>query len=201
MTQQYSDAERNAEGQARINAIGINSQIRILSGAPPANLAAAETGVLVAQYAGNATQYGTVAGGVITTSAVANTTASAANPGTSCYYRVRTSAGLAVSQGTVHQRTTIATNALTAANGNVLNFASTTGVLVGMQINSGTGVLEGTKVIAVTGTTVTMSQSSTAGVAAAASIEFGGDMTFDNLNLTLGQAMTFGTRTEKMAGA
>ena len=201
MTQQYSDAERNAEGQARINAIGINSQIRILSGAPPANVAAAETGVLVAQYAGSATQYGTVAGGVITTSAVANTTAAAANAGTPCYYRVRTSAGVAVSQGTVHQRVTIATSALTAANGNVLNFASTAGVLVGMQINSGVGILEGTRVIAVTGTTVTMSQSSTAGVANAASIEFGGDMTFDNLNLTIGQAMTFGTRTEKMAGA
>ena len=70
-----------------------------------------------------------------------------------------------------------------------------------MEINSGTGVLEGTKVIAVTSTTVTMSQSTTAGVASAASIVFGGDMTFDNLNFTIGQNLTFTSRTEKMAGA
>ena len=199
MTQQYSDAERNAEGQARIGAIGINAQIRILSGAIPANVAAAETGTLLAQFAGNATQYGTVATGIITTSAVANTTASAA--GTAGYYRIRTSAGLAISQGTVYQRVTIATNALSAANSNVLNFAATTGVVVGMEINSGTGIVEGTKVIAVTGTTVTMSQATTAGVASAASIVFGGDMTFDNATFALNQTLTLTSRTEKMAGA
>ena len=198
MTQQYTDAERNAEGQARISAIGINAQIRILSGAVPANAAAAETGVLLAQFAGNATQYGTVAAGVITTSAVANTTASAA--GTAGYFRVRTSAGLAVTQGTVNQRVAIATGSLTAANNNVLNFAATTGVAVGQAI-SGTGVINGSTVIAFTGTTVTMSLASTAGVAAAASIVFGGDMSFDNATFALNQVLVFTSRTETMAGA
>ena len=197
MTQQYSDAERNAEGQARINAIGINAQIRILSGAMPANVAAAETGVLLAQFAGNATQYGTVAGGVITTSAVANTTALAA--GTAGYFRNRTSAGVAVTQGTVNQRVTIATSSLTAANSNVLNFAATAGVAVGQAV-SGTGVINGTTVIAFTGTTVTLSLASTAGVAGAASIVFGGDMTFDNATFALSQTLVFTSRTENMAG-
>lgn len=198
MTQQYSDAERNAEANARVSAIGINAQIRILSGAIPANVAAAETGTLLAQFAGNATQYGTVAAGVITTSAVANTTASAA--GTAGYFRIRTSAGVAITQGTVNQRVTIATSALTAANGNVLNFAATTGVALGQAI-SGTGVPNGATVIAVTATTVTMSLASTAGVASAASIVFGGDMTFDNATFTNGQTLVFTSRTETMAGA
>jgi hypothetical protein len=198
MTQQYSDAERNAEANARVSAIGINAQIRILSGAIPANVAAAETGTLLAQFTGNATQYGTVAAGVITTSAVANTTASAA--GTAGYFRIRTSGGLAITQGTVNQRVTIATSALTAANGNVLNFASTTGVAVGQAI-SGTGVQNGTTVLAFTGTTVTMSLATTAGVANAASIVFGGDMTFDNATFTNGQTLVFTSRTETMAGA
>jgi hypothetical protein len=198
MTQQYSDAERTAEGNARVSAIGINAQIRILSGAIPANVAAAETGTLLAQYTGNATQYGTVATGVITTSAVANTTALAA--GTAGYFRIRTSAGVAVSQGTAYQRVTIATSALTAANSNVLNFAATTGVAVGQAI-SGAGVPNGATVIAFTGTTVTMSLASTAGVASAASIVFGGDMTFDNATFTLGQTLVFTSRTETMAGA
>jgi hypothetical protein len=83
----------------------------------------------------------------------------------------------------------IATSALTAVNGNVLNFASTTGVTVG-QLITGTGILPTTFVLALTGTTVTMSQASTAGVASAASITFSGDMTIDNVSIAVTQQVT-----------
>lgn len=92
-------------------------------------------------------------------------------------------------QGSFGASVVLTTNALTASNGNVLNFASTTGVAVGQTI-AGTGVPTGATVIAFTGTTVTMSLSSTAGVANAASITFGFDMSVDNNNIANAQSLT-----------
>jgi hypothetical protein len=84
---------------------------------------------------------------------------------------------------------TLTTSALTAANGNVLTFASTTGVAVGMDV-SGTGILPGAKVIAFTGTTVTLSLSSTAGVANTTVITFRNEMTLDNNSIANAQAVS-----------
>ena len=198
MTQQLSDTQRTAEANTRITNIGTNAQIRCFSGAVPANVAAAETGTLIVQFAGNATQFGTATTGVITTSTIANAAAGAA--GTLGYYRIRTSGGTAVAQGVIYQSTPLTTNALTAANGNVLNFAATTGVVVGM-IASGTGIIAGSRVLAVTGTTVTLDRASTAGVANATVITFGGDMTVDNAVITNGQNLVFNPMTMTMAGA
>ena len=172
--------------------IGINAQIIIYSGAIPANVGTAATGTLLVQYAGNATTFGTATSAVLTASAVANATAAAA--GTAGYYRINTSAAAAVMQGTVFQSVVIATNALSAAGSNVLNFASTTGVIAGMAI-SGTGVVAGTTVVSFTGTTVVMSQTSTAGVASAASITFGGDIVLGNTVIASGQTCTFNSFT------
>jgi hypothetical protein len=86
----------------------------------------------------------------------------------------------------------LTTNALTAANGNVLNFAATTGVVVGMQV-SGTGILADTQVVAVTGTTVTISRTSTAGVANATAITFAPDMVLDNASINATQSVTVNT--------
>jgi hypothetical protein len=83
----------------------------------------------------------------------------------------------------------IPTTALTAANGNVLTFSSTTGIAVGMRV-SGTGILADTFVIATTGTTVTLSRSSTAGVSNGASITFNYDMTLDNATIANAQVIT-----------
>lgn len=105
------------------------------------------------------------------------------NAGTTCY-----------KQGTSGANTIINTNALTAANGNVLNFASTTGVAVGQAI-SGTGIPTNATVIAFTGTTVTMSHSSTAGVANAAAITFGYDLVLDNNSIANAQSITVNTFT------
>ena len=101
----------------KITDIGINAQIIIYSGSMPANVATAPTGTLLVQYAGNATAFGTASAGVLTASAVANATAAAA--GTAGYFRINTSAAVAVTQGLVFAQTIIATSAATTANGNV----------------------------------------------------------------------------------
>lgn len=195
---QYSTTHRSNSMTQLNTDIGVNAQIIAYSGAAPANVAAAVTGTLLAQWAGNASQFGTIASGVLTASVVAAVAAAAA--GVAGYYRINTSGGTAVAQGTIFQTTNLNTNALTAANGNVLNFAATTGVSVGMTV-SGTGVVAGTTVIAVTGTTVTMSNSSTAGVANAAAITFGGDMSMTNTNIAAGQTCNFTSLTVTATGA
>lgn len=91
-------------------------------------------------------------------------------------------------QGSAGAKVTIATSALTAANGNVLNFASTTGVAVSQKV-TGTGVPVGATVVAFTGTTVTLSHTSTAGVAAAASITFTYDFELDNNSIANAQSV------------
>lgn len=185
---QYSTTHRtNAMTQLNTD-IGVNAQIIIYSGSIPANVATAPTGTLLAQFAGNATNFGAAASGQLTANAVAGVNASAT--GTAGYFRINTSGGTAVVQGTVYQSTPLTTNALTAANGNVLNFAATTGVVVGMTA-SGTGIPTGAKVIAVGGTTVTLDQASTAGVANSTVVTFGGDMTTANTSLASGQPCTF----------
>jgi hypothetical protein len=94
----------------------------------------------------------------------------------------------------------IATSALTAANGNVLTFASTTGVATGMNV-SGTGIVAGSTVVALTSTTVTLSLTSTAGVSSATSITFGGEVTLDNTSINSGQTVTITTFTRTIPNA
>lgn len=99
MATQYSVAARNANMTQLIASIGINAQIIIYSGAVPANVGTAPTGVLLVQFAGNATAFGAAASAVLTASAVASVNATAA--GVAGYYRINTSAGVAVTQGTI----------------------------------------------------------------------------------------------------
>jgi hypothetical protein len=98
MAIQYSATHRtNAMTQLNTD-IGTSAQIIIYSGAAPANVAAAVTGTLLVQFAGNATQFGTVSSGVLTASSVAGVNAAAT--GTAGYFRINTSSGTAVVQGT-----------------------------------------------------------------------------------------------------
>ena len=201
MPLQYSVTHRTNAMTQLATDVGTSCVIKVFTGAMPATCATADSGTLLAQWAGNATQYGTAAAGVLTVSAIANATAVAS--GTAGYVRVYPTAATttnAVSQGLAFQSVALTTNALTAANGNVLNFAATTGVAVGMSI-SGTGVIAGSTVIAFTGTTVTMSISSTAGVANAASITFAGDYTFTNTNIATSQIVPFTSQTITAYGA
>lgn len=197
MSIQYSTTHRTSSMATLNTDIGINAQFIIYSGAIPANVGTAATGTLLVQFAGNATAFGSAASAVLTASAVANANASAA--GTAGYYRINTSAGAAVMQGYVFQSVAIATSAASAANSNVLTFASTTGVAVGMLV-TGTGIPSGSSVVAFTTTSVTLSQTSTAGVASAASITFGGDVVLGNTVIAANQACTFNSFTVTASG-
>lgn len=192
---QYSAAVNHGRLDAVETVIGTAPLLRLLSGAMPANCAAAQTGTQLASQAlpSDWAQAASAQQKIKSAAAWSGTFAAAGVVG---YYRLLDSAGVTChEQGTVTQAVVIATNALTAANGNVLNFASTTGVVVGMNV-SGAGIQPGTEVVAFTGTTVTLSRTSTAGVASAASITFGGDMVIDNVNAALSQAFTVNTFTK-----
>jgi hypothetical protein len=210
MTTQYAVASRTNRATQLNTDIGTNAVLKIYSGAAPANVGTAFTGTLIDTLTCNATAFGAAAAGALT--ANGTTTASAASVGNPIgpvnavatavagYFRIATSGAVDIVQGLCFQAVTIATSALTAAAGNVLTFAATTGVAVGMNV-AGTGVLPGTTVVAVTGTTVTMSQTSTAGVASAASITFNGDLTLANTSINSGQAVSVTSLILTMAGA
>ena len=177
--------------------IGINAQIIIYSGSVPANVGTAPTGTLLVQFAGNATAFGTATAAVLTASAIAS--ANATGSGTAGYYRINTSGAVAVAQGTVYQSSSLTTNAATAANSNVLTFASVTGVAAG-QLVTGTGIGTNTTVLAFTSTTVTLSLASTAGVGSGVAITFSGDMVLGNTNIASGQSCNFNSFTATASG-
>jgi hypothetical protein len=189
VARQLSTAVRNARLDTVESTIGVSATLRIRTGAPPANCAAADTGTVLATMTLPSDWMAAASAG---TKAMAGTwqDASADATGTAGHYRIYDSAGTTChEQGTAGQSVSLVTNALTAANGNVLNFAATTGVVAGMNV-SGTGVVAGTTVVAVTGTTVTLSATSTAGVANGTTITFAYDLPLDNASIAAGQSVT-----------
>lgn len=168
-------------------------KLRILTGAQPANTAAAQTGTLLVEMPLPADWASPSSSGSKGLSGTWQGVGVAA--GNAAHYRIVDNAGTNCSeQGSAGMQVNLNTNALTAANSNVLNFASTTGVVVGMNV-SGAGIVAGSVVLAVTGTTVTMSMASTAGVASGAAITFKYDLTLDNVSIGVGQAVTIGAKT------
>jgi magnesium-transporting ATPase (P-type) len=99
MAIQYSTAYRTSAMSNLNTTIGTNAQIIIYSGTAPANVGTAPTGTALVTFTGNATAFGSAASGVLTANAVANATAG--NTGTAGYFRINTSGGTAVLQGTV----------------------------------------------------------------------------------------------------
>jgi hypothetical protein len=193
MANQFSVSVRNGQLDQIESVTGTSAVLRILTGSPPADCAAAETGTVLAEMTLPSDWMAAASSGSKAKSGTWEDT-SANNSGTPGYYRIYNS-GITTChvQGTCGISVALTTNALTAVNGNVLNFASTTGVVVGMNI-SGTGVVANSTVVAVTGTTVTMSHTSTAGVANGASITFSYDMPI-NGTITALQPVTVGTYT------
>ena len=180
--------------------VGSAGVCKIFTGAPPATCATADTGTLLATFAGNAT-FGASASGVYTLNAISGVTASGS--GVAGYFRWYPNAATttnAVIQGTVYQSSTLVTSATTAANSNVLTFSSVSGLSVGQTV-SGTGILAGATIIATTGTTVTISMASTAGVGSGVTITFGGDMNLTNTNIAFGQTVNFTSQTITAYGA
>lgn len=189
MAIQLSVAVRNARLDQIESVIGTSAILRLRTGAPPADCAAADAGTVVAEMTLPSDWANAAASGQKTLLGTWQD-ASANATGVIAHFRLYNSAGTVCGlQGTAGQSVALTTNALTAANGNVLNFASTTGVAVGMNV-SGTGIPADTTVVAFTGTTVTLSRTSTAGVANGASITFAPDMVIDNASVNAGQQVS-----------
>ena len=192
MANQKSVALRNAELDQTEVIAGTSARFMLFTGAQPANCAAADTGTQLVNLAAAVDYMANAAAGAKGLSAAITGAAQTfAGPLVAGHYRIKDSAGTTCHrQGNIGTAVPLSTSALTAANGNVLNFTATTGVAVGQTI-AGTGIVAGATVIAVTGTTVTMSHATTAGVAAAAAITFGYDMNLDNTSIASGQTVTF----------
>lgn len=184
----------DARNDATENTIGASSLLRVYDGTMPANARTALSGnnVLATGALPASGWSAPSASGVKAKAGVwAITGQPAAGAGTAgVFYRRYNAAGsICHEQGTFGAPVTLSTNALTAANSNVLNFASTTGVAIG-RVVVGTGVPADTIVLAFTGTTVTLSKACPAGVANAASIAFGFDMNVNNNNIVDAQTIT-----------
>lgn len=199
MTMQFSSTMRDDFLQQFEDTLGTTPKLRLYSGSVPANVAAtAGTQLLEITLPSD---WMTKTGGVATKSGTWSGTVGTG--GDASHYRLLTSGGTAHHQGSVSQAFSMATNAITAANSNVLNFADTTGVTTGAAIY-GTGVPTGATVLSKTSTTVTMSAVSTAGVTSGATIYFGdvdGDLWLNNVTLAPSQVVTITAWTMTAPGA
>lgn len=196
MAESYSAANTNSALDQRETHIGASPILRFYNGTMPADADAALSGnTLLAQGTLPSDWLGAAAARVKSKAGTWTATGqAAAGAGTAMtFYRIFESTGTTCHlQGSVGVNVGLTTNALTAANGNVLNFASTTGVVVGMKV-SGTGIATGSRVVAVGASTVTLSHTSTAGVANATAITFSYDMAVDNASIANGQVLTVGS--------
>ncbi len=190
---QYSTTIRNAQLDALETTISTAPILRIYNGTKPANCAASLSGnTLLAEGTLPSDWLGAASSGSKSKAGTWTLTGqSGASTGTvGTFYRLYNSDGTTCSlQGTFGTNFSLSTSALTAAHGNVLTFTSTTGVVAGMGV-SGTGIPAGTTVESVTSTTVTLSQTSTAGVSSATSITFSVDMSADNASIANSQVIT-----------
>lgn len=101
MTIQLSTAARNAALDAITSGIGASGLLSIYSGTAPATAATALAGnTLLAQLALSATAAPAASGGVLTLNAIA-TQSSAPATGTATFFRLTTSGGTCIVQGSV----------------------------------------------------------------------------------------------------
>jgi len=120
----YSVATRDSQLTSLNTDIGTSCKIRLYDGAQPAGPGTAiTTQVLLAEWTGNAGGFGSVAAGVLTSAAVANTTGLAA--GTASWFRIVTSGGTAVVDGSAGTATSdMILNTTTVSIGLTCQFTS-----------------------------------------------------------------------------
>jgi hypothetical protein len=190
---QNSVAVRDGKNDSFEATVGVTPVLKFFKEAMPANCAAADSGSPIA--AGNLPSDWLAAssGGVKSKTASAWTVSglAAAGLGTNVlHYRMYALDGVTChEQGSIFPSISLSTSAPTAANSNILNFSATTGISVGMKV-SGVGIESNSVVLAVGGTTVTLSKASTIGVGNPVVITFNGDMTLDNINIAQNQVAT-----------
>lgn len=200
MSRQYSTTLRNDWLSTYESTIGTSPKLRICTGSPPAACATSQSGTQLIEMTLPSDWQGAPSGGSAAKAGTWSGTVS--TDGTAGYYRILSSGGTCHEQGLVTRAFSLTTSSTTAANNNVLTFASTTGVSAGMAI-SGTGIPSGATVLATTSTTVTMSAPSTAGVGSSVAIYFGdtsGDLWLQNNALAAGNTLTIDTRTQTAPG-
>ncbi|MEY5099153.1 MAG: Caulobacter phage Seuss, partial [Pseudomonadota bacterium] len=158
-----------------------------------ANCAASATGTQLVELT-NATSNWRNAPSSGTSTLAGSFTGTVAADGTAGYYRVWDSgASTCHEQGSVTRAFSKSTSASTSAGSNILTFADTTGISVGMSVTA-TGVPSGAVVAGTTSTTVSLSAATTgSGVGSGASVYFGdtaGDLFLNATALTTGQTLT-----------
>lgn len=196
---QFGDTVRNNWLDSIETTIGTPPVLRILTGAPPATVATAQTGTVLVSMNLPSDWMAAASGG--SKGLLGTWSGTAGASGTAGYFRILNTAGsTAYIQGTCGSMTMIPTTAATAATDAVLTFASTSGVVVGQRV-SGTGIPADTYVIDTTGTTVTLNQASSAGVSSGTTITFQYDMTLDNTSIASGQTTTVTAFTLNSNGA
>ena len=200
MTIQYSTAHRNANMNDITTQAGTGAYFILYTGSVPATCATTASGTQLAALPCSNPFAAGASAGLLTASSITNETAT--NTGTAGYWRLCTdnTGTTCVAQGTIFQTLATTTNNSTAADGNTLSFASVSGISVGMTV-AGTGIVTGTTVVAISGTTVYLSLTSTAGVANGASITFGGDMSMANTSITSGETISISSWTDTATGA
>lgn len=204
MTQQFSDTIRNSWADGYESQIGTSPKLRLYTGDPPANCAAAASGTQLGEGTGPSDWMTAAASG--SKSLQGTWTVSISADGLVGYYRIYNNAGsVCHEQGKVGQAKGMATTASTAANSNVITFASTAGVTVGLAV-SGSGIPSDAVVREVTSTTVTISCAPAATVASGTVITFGTpgsdvDLRIANPTVVAGQTLTISAKTLTMPGA
>lgn len=99
MALQYSDTLRNNQLDQKESTLGTSPKLRILTGSPPANVAAAETGTLLAELTLPSDHMAAASGGSKAKAGTWSGTASAGAGATPGYFRLTTSGGTAHVQG------------------------------------------------------------------------------------------------------
>lgn len=132
MGKQYSTTLRNDWLTTYETTIGTSPKLRICTGSAPATCAASQSGTQLIEMTLPSDWMGAPSSG--SSSKAGTWSGTVAADGTAGYYRILSSGGTCHEQGVVTQAFSLATNASTAANSNVLTFAATTGVSVGMSV-------------------------------------------------------------------
>jgi hypothetical protein len=119
MALQYSTTLRNAMLDAVTAAAGSGALLKLYAGTEPASCAAADTGTLLGTLTCGSTLAPAASGGVLTANTITNDSAADAT-GTATYFRLCTSGGTVVLQGTVGTSGADVTIATTSVVANVI---------------------------------------------------------------------------------
>lgn len=187
MTQKFRTVRRSAWLNDWAADIGSSGKFRCLTGAVPADVAATQTGVLVAEIALPSTPLSTSSDGTITKAGTWSV--NSLTSGLITYARMVDGSSVCHWQGTVSSATPRTSTASAGVGTNILTFASTAGIIGGLGVD-GPGVPAGTAVLdVVDATTIRIDKVMTATAASGSEFVFGdvsGDCFINSAFVTAG---------------